>query len=194
MHLHRDSNPGPWNTVPRLPDDIQLDLSGNELTKIDPRLLPGVLLHMPKDKEIDMTECGITIDVDIVKALSKMPKLKSLNALFNNLTPKAAREFSMSQLQMLDLSYCGINDTVCVSLMISLSKHCPLLEVLDLCANNLTSSGVLEIVDHIKHMKNLRSLWLYCNPCMKDRQCMKEVKEALQKSNPVLEVKTEYWW
>ena len=34
--------------VSRLPHDIQLDLSGNELTKIDPRLLARVLLHMPE--------------------------------------------------------------------------------------------------------------------------------------------------
>ena len=61
--------------VSRLPDDIQLDLSGNKLTKMDPRLLPGVLLHMSEDKEIDMTECGVTIDVNIVKALSKMPQI-----------------------------------------------------------------------------------------------------------------------
>ena len=101
----------------------------------------------------------------------------------------------MSQLQQLYLFYCGINDNICVSLMISLSKHCPLLEVLDLGDNNLSSSGVLEIVDLIKHMKNLRELWLYGNPCMKDQQCMKEVKETLQKSNPGLTVeKRFYWW
>ena len=176
--------------VTRLPDDIQLDLSGNKLTKMDPRLLPRVLLHMPDNKKITMTRWGITIDVDIVKALSKMPKLKSLNALFNNLTPKAAREFSMSQLQMLDLSYCGINDIVCVSLMISLSKQCPLLEELSINNNNLSSSGVWKILDHIKRMKNLRELVLSGNPCMKDQQCRKEVKEALQKSNPWLQVIT----
>ena len=180
--------------VSRLPDDIQLDLSGNKLTKMDPRLVPGVLLHMPEEKEINMILWEIYIDVDIVRALSKMPQLESLKAPYNKLTPEAAREFSMSQLQELNLSYCGINDTVCVPLMISLSKHCPLLVVLNLGGNELTSSGVLEIVDHIKHMKNLRQLCWYFHPCMKERQCMKEIEEALQKSNPGLEVETEYWW
>ena len=126
--------------VSRLPDDIQLDLAGNKLTKMDPRLVPGVLLHMPEEKEINMFLWEITIDVDIVRALSKIPQLESLKAPYNKLTPEAATEFSMSKLQWLDLSNCDINDTVCVSL------------------------------------------------------CMKEVKEALQKSNPGLEVKTEYWW
>ena len=241
-------------TVTRLPDDIQLDLSGNKLTKMEPRLLPRVLVHMPKDKEVDMTEWEITIDVDIVKSLSKMPQVKSLKASDNKLTPEAAREFSMSQLQELelskcdindnvcvplmislskqcpllkvlnlsnktsidilglgygyrynnnltsdewchhfqmkqltefDLSDCGIDDTVCVSLMISLSRHCRLLEKLNLSDNKLSSSGLCEIVDHIKHMKNLRWLYLDDNPCLEDRQCMK-VREALKKSNPLL--------
>ena len=89
-----------------------------------------------------MTRWWTTVDVDVVKALSKMPQLKSLKASNNKLSPEAAKEFSMSQLQYLELSRYGINDTVCVSLMINLSKHCPLLEVLNLDDNNLSSSGV----------------------------------------------------
>ena len=231
--------------VSMLPDDIQLDLSGNKLTKIDPRLLPGILLHMPADKKIDMTGLRITIDVDIVKALSKMPQLKSLNASFNKLTPEAAKEFSMSQLQQLYLCGCGINDNVCVPLMKSLSKHCimlevldlydncltsddwchhvqmkkltkldlndcgirntvcvpltnslskhcPLLEVLNLGFNRLSSSGVWDIVDQIKNMKKLRQLSFSLNPCVEDWQCREKLKEALQKLNPGLKFNTGY--
>ena len=141
--------------VSRLPDDIQLDLSGNCLKKImDPRLVPGILIPMPERKKIDMTGWRITIDVHIVRALSKMPQLKSLKGSFNKLTPEAAREFSMSQLQYLELCKCGINDTVCVSLMISLSKHCPLLERLNLDGNFLTCD---EWCHHFQ-MKQLREL------------------------------------
>ena len=231
--------------VSRLPDDIQLDLSGNELTKMDPRLLPGVLAHMPEDKKIDMTKCGITIDVDVVRALSKMPQLKSLKASYNKLTPEAAKKFSMSQLQELYLCECGISNTVCVPLMISLSKHCPMLEVLDLydncltsddwchhvqmkkltklelndcgirntvCVpltnslskhcpllevlnlgfNRLSSSGVWDIVDQIKNMKKLRQLSFSGNPCVEDWQCREKLKEALLKSNPGLKFNTGY--
>ena len=108
---------------------------------MDPRLLPGILQHIPEDKEVDMTRWAITVDVDIVKALSKMPQLKSLKGSYNELTPEAAREFSMSKLQQLNLSKCDISDTVCVSLMINLSKYCPLLEILELNGNNLTSDS-----------------------------------------------------
>ena len=80
--------------VSRLPDDIQLDLSGNKLTKMDHRLLPGVLLQMPNGKEIDMTGWEITIDVDVVRALSNMHQLKSLKASRNELTPGAARSIT----------------------------------------------------------------------------------------------------
>ena len=64
--------------VSRLPDDILLDLSGNKLTKMDPRLLPGVVLHMPEDEEINIGGWYITINEDIVNALSNMPQLKYL--------------------------------------------------------------------------------------------------------------------
>ena len=231
--------------VSTLPDYIQLDLTGNKLTKMDPRLLPGILLHMPEDKNIDMTGCEITIDVDIVRALSKMPQLKSLKASYNELTPEAAQEFSMSQLQQLYLCECGISSTVCVSLMISLSKHCPMLEVLDLydncltsdewchhvqmkklrkldlhdcgirntvCVpltislskhcpllevlnlgfNRLSSSGVWDIVDQIKNMKKLTQLSFSGNPCVEDFQSREKLKEALQKSNPGLKFYTGY--
>ena len=94
----------------------------------------------------------------------------------------------MKQLRKLNLADCGINDTVCVSLMISLPKHCPLLDRLDLSWNNLSPSGVLKILDNIKQMKKLRELVLVWNPCVQDRQSMEDVKEALQKSNPGLEV------
>ena len=305
----------------RLPDDIQYDLSSKYLCQIDQRLIPGVLLHMPKKEFIDMIEYHNTIDADIVKALSKMPELKSLSAFCDDLTEAAAREFSMSQLQalqlidtgesdcdvsdnvsvslmislskhcpmlgqldlsvvflrsdawchhvqmkqlrnlylyncgiddtvceslmkslskhcpllevlylhnedededepeyfsfqfyskyinnltsdawchhvkmkqlfVLNLSDCGIDNTVCVSLMNSLSKHCPLLERLYLEYNNVLSSGVWKTVDHIKQMKNLRLLNLYRNPCVWDEKCMEEIKEALQESNPELQVIT----
>ena len=168
--------------VPRLPEHIQLDLSGNKLTKMDPYLLPRVMLHMPEEEEIDMTGWRIDIDVDIVKALSSMPQLKSLKASNNKLTPEAVREFSMSELQQLDLSGCGINATVCVSLMICLSKHCPLLEVLHLDGNSLKSE---EWCPHVQ-MKQLRELYL--SKCGINDTVCKSLMISLSKHCPLLEV------
>ena len=168
--------------VSQQPDNIQLNLSGNRLTKMNPGLLPGVLLHMPKEKEIGMSGWGITIDVDIVRALSKMPQLKSLKASCNKLTPEAASEFSLSQLQELNLFRCGINDTVCMLLMIRLSKHCPLLEVLDLDYNYLTSDWWC----HHVQMKQLRKLYL--SKCgINDIVCV-SLMISLSKHCPLLEV------
>ena len=142
--------------VSRLPDYIQLDLSGSTLRKMDPRLLPGVL--------------------------SKMPQLTSLNASYNKLTPEAAREFSMSQLQELQLYSCGINDTVCVALMKSLSRHCPLLEKWNLGGNHLTSDEWC----HYVQMKQLRELWL--SDCgINDTVCV-SLMISLSKHCPLLEV------
>ena len=167
--------------VSRLPDDIQLDLS-NKLTKMDPRLLPGVLLHMSEDKEIDMTECGVTIDVNIVKALSKMPQINSLNASNNIFTPEAAQEFSMSHLQQLYLSKCDVSDKACVPLMISLSKHCPMVEILKLEGNNMISD---EWCHHVQ-MKQLRELYL--SSCgINDAVCV-SLMTSLSKHCPLLGV------
>ena len=166
----------------RLSDNIQLDLSGNELTTIEPRLLPCVLTHIPEDEEINMTGWGITIDVDIVKALSKMPQLKLLKASCNILTPEAARAFSMSQVQQLYLCECGISNTVCVSLMNNLSKYCPLLEILDLGGNNLTSDVWCR---HVQ-MKKLRKLYLF--NCGINNTVCESLVMSLYTQCPLLEV------
>ena len=167
--------------VTRLPDGIQLDLSGNKLTKMDPRLLPGVLIHMPQAAEIDMTGWEITIDADIVKALSKMPQLKLLKVSDKKLTPDTAIQH-LEHLQQPELSNCGINDTICVALMTSLSKHCPLLEVLNLGGNKLTSD---EWCHHVK-MKKLRKLYL--SRCtINDTVCV-SLMISLSKHCPLLEV------
>ena len=130
-----------------------------------------------------------TFCVSLMISLSKhCPKLEVLNLSCSDLTADEwCDHVQMKQLRKLELSKCCINDTVCVSLMISLSEHCPLLEALDLSFNKLSSSCVFEIVDPTKHI-NLRWLRLRDNPCMEDRQCREEVEKALHKSSPGLRI------
>ena len=158
--------------VCRLPDDIQLGLSGNRITKIDPRLLPGVLLHMPEDNEIDMTRWGIKIDLDIVKALSKMPQLKSLKASCNKVTPEAAKEIFISQLQKLDLSNCGIHiDKEIAEAVSKIPHHAEL----DLSGNKVTDkSACITLIHKAATMKSL----IICNCGI---QIDKEIAEAVSK-------------
>ena len=185
--------------VSRLPDHTQLDLSGNDITKMNPYLLSRILPYMTKQEKIDMNRWGITVDEDIVRALSKLSKLQTLTINYryyrssNKLTSRAASELphtvsSMSHLQKLYLDRCDISNDVIVALTDSLYKHCPLLEVLSLDYNHL-SSGVWEVVEHIQQMKNLKWLGLWGNPCMKDFKQRVKIKTTLHRSNPGLNVR-----
>ena len=182
--------------VSSLPDHTQLDLSGNDITKMKPYLLSRILSYMTKQDRIDINGWGITVDEDIVRELFKLSKLQTLIInigyyIYNNkLTPKAASELphsvsSMPYLKVLYLDKCNISNDVLVDLTDSLYKHCPLLEELSLINNHL-SSGVWEVVKHIQQMKNLRRLWLWGNPCVKDDKQRDKIKTTLHRSNPGL--------
>ena len=182
--------------VSRLPDHTQLDLSGNDITEMKPYLLSRILLYMTKQEKINIDDWGITVDEDIVRSLSKLSKLQTLiinNYYSNNkLTSKASSELphtvnSMPHLQVLFLDDCNISNNVMVALTDSLCEHCPLLEVLSLSDNHL-SSGVWEMVKHIQQMKNLRELWLYRNPCVEDDTQRDKIITTLYRSNPGLYV------
>ena len=180
--------------VSELNDDTKLDLSGNEITKMKAGLLGKVLKYMKEQEKIDIYRWGITLDVDIVKALSDMVYLKSLLLSYNTLTPPACKCLSQSvrslpQLEVLYLGRCDISNDDCVDLVSSLSNHCPRLELLYLSYNHL-SSGVSQVVDDVSKMNNLRWLRLSGNPCMKDRKKREEIKNRLKISNHNLKVYT----
>ena len=184
--------------VSRLPDHTELDLSGNDITMMEPSLLSRILLYMKKQEKINIYRWEITVDEDIVIALSQLSMLQTLiiNYIYNynnNLASRAASQLphtvsSMPHLQVLYLDYCNISNDVMVALTDSLYKHCPLLKDLSLNHNHL-SSGVWEVLKHIQQMKNLTSLWLGGNPCMEDYKRRDEIETTLQRSNPGLNVR-----
>ena len=178
--------------VSRLPDHIQLDLSGNELSNMKPDSLSRVLTYMTRQQEIDLNKWEITVDVNIVRAMSKLSKLKTINIIVpkGKLTNQAAAEFpntvsSMPHLLDLQLVGCDISNDVAVALTESLSKHCPQLQVLNLCKNNL-SSGMEEAVKHIEQMKNLEQLFL--PHCGMNNDVAAALTDCLSKHCPKLKV------
>ena len=182
--------------VSRLPDHSQLDLSGNDITKMKPYLLSRILLYMTQQKKININKWRIRVDVVIVRALSKLSKLQTLiiNDVFrlNKLTSSAASELphivsSMFHLQVLYLDYCNISNDVMVALTDSLHRNCPVLQKLSLSDNHL-SSGVWEVLKHIQQMKNLGWLWLDGNPCVKDDNQRNKIQTTLERTNPGLDV------
>ena len=178
--------------VNELNDDTKLDLSGNEITKVEAGLLGKVLKYMKLQERISIHDWGITVDVDIVKALSNMVYLKSMRLSCNTLTPSACKCLSNSvrslpQLEVLDLERCGISNDDFVDLMSSLSQHCPRLKHLYL-SNNHLSSGYSQVVDDVSKMKNLRFLRLAGNSCMKDKKKEWEIMKSLKILNRRLNV------
>ena len=178
--------------VSRLPAHTELDLSDNELSNMKPDLLSRVLTYMTRQQEIDLNEWEITVDVNIVRAMSKLSKLKTINIIYptGKLTNQAAAEFphtvsSMPDLLSLRLFGCDISNDVAVAVTDSLSKHCPKLQVLDLSANNL-SSGMEEVVKHIRQMENLVMLSLAMCGIGDDEAVA--LTESLSKHCPQLQV------
>ena len=183
--------------VSELNDDTKLDLSGNYITKMEAVLLWKVLKYMKKQEKISIDYWRITIDVDIVKALSNLVYLKSLRLSGNTLTTSACKCLSNSvrslpQLEVLYLGECDISNDDCVDLVSSLSKHCPRLTKLKFNDNYL-SSGYSQVVDDVSKMNNLRELGLSRNPCMKDWDQKEEIMNRLKISNPQLNVFTGYY-
>ena len=181
--------------VSTLPDQTTLELSGNNTKVMGSKLLSKLLLCTTRDTALHLEECGITVDVDLVKTFAKLTQLQGLVINFfrrkNKLTSAAAAEFPetikhLPQLKRFFLDECSISDDVMVALTGSLCKHCPLLEQLSLSENRLSSS-VWKVLSHIGQMRKLKRLWLDGNPCMKDSDLRSEIRTALHKSNPTLD-------
>ena len=180
--------------VSGLNDDTKLDLSCNDIEKMDAGLLGKVLKYMKQQEKIYINNWSITIDVDIVKALSNMVYLKSMFSSYNKLTPSACKFLihsvrSLPQLEHLALGRCDVSNDDCVDLVSSLSKHCPRLEYISLCNNHL-SSGVSQVVDDVSKMNNLTQIGLAGNPCVRNIHQIEALKNRLKKLNPQVVVVT----
>ena len=174
-------------------EELHIDLTGNDITPMDPYFLCRILTYMKKNEKIDMDKWGITVDVNIINAMSKLPELKyliiSISNTRNTLTAEAASELPqtvsyLTQLQWLYLDGCSIGSDDVVALTNSLWKHCALLEVLSLSYNDL-SSGMNEVVNHIQQMKRLKSLYL--DKCGISNCLMVALTDHLHKKCPLLE-------
>ena len=180
--------------VSKLPDHTELDLSGND-TKMEPYLLSRTLTYMTNQKKMNIDGWGITVDEDIVKAMSKLTKLQTLiiNHDHNNnkLTSEALSELPntiglMPHLRVFGLDNCDIsNDDMVKALTETFSKQCPLLEELSLSNNNM-SSGVHILAAKLKQMKNMKRLYL--NDCSIGILAVGVLTDSLYKHCPLIEV------
>ena len=69
-----------------LPDETQIDLSGNKITKMDKKLLVSLIHKIRKQKQIDLGAANIDIDSEIAKAVCDLPDETQIDLSGNKLT------------------------------------------------------------------------------------------------------------
>ena len=69
-----------------LPDETQIDLSGNKITKMDKKLLISLIHKIRKQKQIDLGGANIDIDSEIAKAVCDLPDETQIDLLGNKIT------------------------------------------------------------------------------------------------------------
>ena len=83
--LNIDINTEIAKAVCDLPDETQIDLSGNKIVKMDKKLLISVIYKIRKQKQIDLRGANIDIDSEIAKAVCDLPDETQIDLLGNKI-------------------------------------------------------------------------------------------------------------
>ena len=144
--------------VSRLPDDTELDLSGNQVTDKSTCI---TLIHKAATmKSLSICNCGIQIDTKIAKAVSRLPGHTQLDLSGNQVTDKSAcitliqKAATMKSLNIHNcMSNCGIQiDTEIAEAVSRLPDHTEL----DLSGNQVTDkSACITLIHKAARMKFL---------------------------------------
>ena len=145
--------------VSRLPDDTELDLSGNQVTDKSTCI---TLTHKAATmKSLSICNCGIQIDTKIAKAVSRLPGHTQLDLSGNQVTDKSAcitliqKAATMKSLNIHNcMSNCGIQlDTEIAK---AISRRLPDHTELDLSGNQVTDkSACITLIHKAATMKSL---------------------------------------
>ena len=145
--------------VSRLPDDTELDLSGNQVTDKSTCI---TLIHKAATmKSLSICNCGIQIDTKIAKAVSRLPGHTQLDLSGNQVTDKSAcitliqKAATMKSLNIHNcMSNCGIQ--IDTEIAKAISRRLPDHTELDLSGNQVTDkSACITLIHKAATMKSL---------------------------------------
>ena len=141
--------------VSKLPEQANLDLSGNTVTKMDSSLMCHVIPVVSK-KKIDLSWLGIQIDTEIAEAVSRLPDHTQLDLSGNHITDKSACMTLIHQaatMKSLSICNCGIEiDTDLAEAVFRLPVHTQL----DLSGNQVTDkSACITLLNKAASMQSL---------------------------------------
>ena len=141
--------------ISQLPDQANLDLSGNRVTKINSRLLCHVI-PVVSNRNIDLSGLGIVIDSKVSKALCYLDEEVKVDLSGNQVTDKSAcitLIHKAATMKSLSICNCGIKiDTEIAEAVSRLSDHTQL----DLSGNQVThKSACITLIHKAATMKSL---------------------------------------
>ena len=169
-----------------LPENTQIDLSGNTMARMESRLLLSVLRFTPQQEELDITNWRLTLDVKFIKAISRLSSLSTLLIAWNTLTPEAASELSktvphFTKLEILGLRHTNFPGDLLKQMASNLSQNCPFLEELYLSSIKVTSHH------WALHIHITKLTWLSLNSCGINAFIFTAILESLSKYCPLLD-------
>ena len=147
--------------ISELPEDVQIDLSGNKITKMEARLVGKVLKYMKKQKEIDLSGLNIDINTELVKCISELPEDVQIDLSGNKITDESLIVSIIKQstkLKSVTMRNCGIEINKQIAKVVSeLNDDTKL----DLSGNKITKmeAGLLGKV--LKYMKKQEEINIY---------------------------------
>ena len=140
-------------TISQLPEQANLDLSGNTVTKMDSSLLCHVI-PVISNKKIDLSGLDIQIDTEIAEAVSRLPDHTQLDLSGNQVTDKSVCITLIQKaatMKSLSICNCGIQiDTEIAEAVSRLPNHTQL----DLSGNKRSNMNAYLLSRVLTYMKN----------------------------------------
>ena len=146
--------------ISELPEDVQIDLSGNEIT--DESLIVSIIKQSTKLKSVTLKNCGIEINKQIAEAVSELNDDTKLDLSGNEITEMEAGLLVkvlkyMKKQEKIDIDEWRIRIDVDIVKTLSNMVY---LEYLKLSYNTLTPSACKCLSNSVRSLPQLEVLWL----------------------------------
>ena len=166
-----------------LPDETQIDLSGNKISRLDRIILGLIVSQIRKEKEINVTRFNFQVDSKLINAIHEIPGDRELDLSKNKIfqiNPRILMTliYKIQSMKEIDLSGLNINiDTELVKCVSELPEDVQI----DLSDNKITDESL--IVSIIKQSTKLKSVTM--------RNCGIEINKQIAEAVSELNIDTK---